>query len=167
MKSIRRFRKKVKIFVSKLGRIVTRGTWDRTRKTKQERNVSRIVRTLLNTPDSKVYCLPGSSRISITPKDKKYIITFDDNDIKISNHKFFFNASLRYNISQELISLATERLKNDLKKLNAEVVYNEENFLDDVYVTLKKNKDKYHQMNSASQECELPIEKIVSDYMLP
>jgi hypothetical protein len=37
-----------------------------------------------------------------------------------------------------LVSAATDRLERDLKKLNEEVVYNEDAFLEEVYCNFKK-----------------------------
>jgi len=136
---IRRIRKKIRIYLAKINRAIVKGMWEiRSEKTKQDRMVIKIVRTLLDTPDSKVYYAPSASRIYLHSRDKRYIISFDKQSIKITNHKFFFNADLREQIGEELVSAATDRLERDLKKLSEEIVYNEDAFLEEVYCNFKK-----------------------------
>lgn len=159
---MRRIRKKIKLFFAKTSRSFTRGTFGKSgEKSKQERTLLKIVRTLLNTPDSKVYCLPYSSVIYLHPKDKKYIISFDHDWIKISNHKFFFTASIKYGIGEEMIAAAKNRLESDLSILKSEISYNEENFLDDIYVNFKKAKERSSNPNQSETDLKREINKIV------
>jgi GTPase SAR1 family protein len=155
---LRRIRKKIKVFLIRTSRMFTGGVYGkRISKSKQERMLLKIVRTLLNTPDSKVYCLPASSRVYIHPKDRKYIIVFDYDGIKISNHRFFFNTSIKYRIGEEMVNAAKDRMERDLLKLNQEISYNEENFLSEVYSNFKRTRER-----SVSPTMD-PIHKILTD----
>jgi hypothetical protein len=155
---LRRIRKKIKVFLARTLRMIIKGSYRKSSsRTKQDRMLLKIVRTLLNTPDSKVYCLPASSRVYVHPKDKKYIIVFDYGGIKISNHRFFFNTSIKYRVGEEIVNAAKDRMERDLLKLNQEISYNEENFLDDVYLNFKKAKEKSTTLNMD------PIHKILTD----
>lgn len=166
---LRRIRKKLRIFLAKFNRAVTKGIWEiRAEKTKQDRMVIKIVRTLLDTPDSKVYYAPNASRIYLHTKDKRYIISFDKQSIKITNHKFFFNADLREHVGEELVAAATERLESDLKKLNQEVAYNEDSFLDDVYSNFKKkSREKYQAPTFVDAREKLNIEPLDISKIVP
>ena len=150
---LRRIRKRIKIFLAKINRAIVKGMWEiRAEKTRQDRMVIKIVRTLLDTPDCKVYYAPSASRIYLHSKDNRYIISFDKQSIKITNHKFFFNADLREHIGEELVSAATDRLERDLKKLSEEILYNEDTFLAEVYSNFrKKSRAKEIQSSTADK----------------
>jgi hypothetical protein len=137
--NFRRTRKKIKIAFAKLNRAVTKGFWTiSAAKSKNDRMVIKIVGTLLQNNETRVHYAPNSSRIYLHTKDRRYIVSFDRYSIRITNHRFFFSTDLRDQVGDELIKLATDRLEKDLMKLDVEVNYNEDTFLNEVYSTVKR-----------------------------
>jgi hypothetical protein len=137
--NLRRTRKRIKITFAKFNRAVTKSFWKiSASKSKNDRMVIKIVGTLLQNNETSVHYAPNSSRIYLHTKDRKYIVSFDRYSIKITNHRFFFSTNLRDPVGDELIKLATDRLEKDLMKLDAEVNYNEDSFLNEVYSTVKR-----------------------------
>ena len=137
--NLRRTQKRIKIVFARFGGAVIKGIWTiSTSKSKNDRMVIKIVGTLLQNNETSVHYAPNSSRIYLHTKDRRYIVSFDRYSIKITNHRFFFSTNLRDPVGDELIKLATDRLEKDLMKLDAEVNYNEDTFLNDVYSTVKR-----------------------------
>ncbi len=158
--NLRRTRKRIKIALAKFNRAVTKGVWSISApKTKNDRMVIKIVGTLLQNKDTRVHYAPNSSRIYLHTKDRRYIVSFDRYSIRITNHRFFFSTDLRDPVGDELIKLATERLESDLMKLDVEVNYNEDTFLNDVYSTIKRK----NTTSLASKISEAAREKSMED----
>ena len=137
--NLRRTRKRIKITFAKFNRAVTKSFWTiSASKSKNDRMVIKIVGTLLQNNETRVHYAPNSSRIYLHTKDRRYIVSFDRYSIRITNHRFFFSTDLRDPVGDELIKLATDRLEKDLMKLDIEVNYNEDTFLNEVYSTVKR-----------------------------
>ena len=158
--NLRRTRKKIKITFAKLNRAVTKGFWTiSAAKSKNDRMVIKIVGTLLQNKETRVHYAPNSSRIYLHTKDKRYIVSFDRYSIRITNHRFFFSTDLRDPVGDELIKLATNRLEEDLMKLDVEVSYNEDMFLNEVYGVIKRK----NTMALASKLRAVAVEKSIED----
>jgi hypothetical protein len=163
--NFRRTRKKIKIAFAKLNRAVTKGFWTiSAAKSKNDRMVIKIVGTLLENKETRVhyapnFYAPNSSRIYLHTKDKRYIVSFDRYSIRITNHRFFFSTDLRDPVGDELIKLATNRLEEDLMKLDGEVSYNEDMFLNEVYGVIKRK----NSMSLASKLRSVAVEKSIED----
>lgn len=137
--NLRRTRKRIKITFAKFNRAVTKSFWTiSASKSKNDRMVIKIVGTLLQNNETRVHYAPNSSRIYLHTKDRRYIVSFDRYSIRITNHRFFFSTDLRDPVGDKLIKLATDRLEKDLMKLDVEVNYNEDIFLNEVYSTVKR-----------------------------
>lgn len=111
------------------------------RRSKNERMIIRIVRSVINVPDSRVYYSPKSSRFFLHTKDRRYIISMDSESIRITNHHFFFNSDLRSSVSDELMGLAFSRIEEDMIKLESASIFNENIFLNEVYSSIKENSE--------------------------
>jgi hypothetical protein len=159
--NLRRTRKRIKIAFAKFNRAVTKGFWTISApKSKNDRMVIKIVGTLLQNNETRVHYAPNSSRIYLHTKDKRYIVSFDRYSIRITNHRFFFSTDLRDPVGDELIKLATDRLEKDLMKLDVEVNYNEDTFLNEVYSTIKRKNTASLAIKIRSAAKEKSIEDI-------
>lgn len=146
MKSLKRKWRKILIYFLRLYRAFDLGiTSARETKTKQDRMIIKVVSSVLDSAGAKVYYSPRNSRgpkVYIHTKDKRYIITMTKTQVSITNHKFFFNSYITDQMAESLINLALTKLEDDLKRLDSEIVSNEDNFLGDLYETFKKRKEK-------------------------
>lgn len=138
--TFRTFKKKIKLRFARYYRLISgRSSEIKHRRSKNERMILRIVRGVMNSPESRVHYSPKSSRFFLHTGDKRYIISMDSCSIRITNHHFFFNSDLRLPVGEELIALAFSRIEADMTKLESDSIYNENVFLNDVYASIKKN----------------------------
>lgn len=140
--NLRRLKKRMSLNFVRFSRIATgRSSEIRHRRSKNERMIIRIVRSVINVPDSRVYYSPKSSRFFLHTKDRRYIISMDSESIRITNHHFFFNSDLRSSVSDELMGLAFSRIEEDMIKLESASIFNENIFLNEVYSSIKENSE--------------------------
>jgi hypothetical protein len=138
--NLRRLKKRMSLNFVRFSRIATgRSSEIKHRRSKNERMIIRIVRSVINVPDSRVYYSPKSSRFFLHTKDRRYIISMDSESIRITNHHFFFNSDLRSSVSDELMGLAFSRIEEDMIKLESASIFNENIFLNEVYSSIKEN----------------------------
>jgi len=130
--------------MAKLTRGVRHTAWSmRVPKSSQDRMIVKIVKSLLESQSARIFFSPRSSKIYIYTEDKSYTIVFDRYSINITNHTFFFTYSLKEDIGNDLVNSAVERLEKDRISLEEEMIFNEKNFLGDVYDKInKKNKQE-------------------------
>ena len=140
--TLRTFKKKIKLRFIRYYRIFSgKSTEINHRRTKNERMIIKIVRGVINAPDSMVHYSHNSSRFFLHTKDKRYIISMDSCSIRITNHHFFFNSDLRLPVADQLISLVFSRIEDDMKELESDSVYNENIFLSEVYEAIGNKED--------------------------
>ncbi len=140
--NLRRLKKRMSLNFVRFSRIATgRSSEIKHRRSKNERMIIRIVRSVINVPDSRVYYSPKSSRFFLHTKDRRYIISMDSESIRITNHHFFFNSDLRSSVSDELMGLAFSRIEEDMIKLESASIFNENIFLNEVYSSIKENSE--------------------------
>lgn len=147
-----KIRRIFKVKIAKIGRAIRYGAWSmKHAKTPQERMSVRIVKVLLERKDSFVFYSPEASKIYLRSKDRKYIIVYDRYSIKIANHKYFFTYSLREDTGDEIIKYAFDRLERDRKELEADIEFNEKNFLQEVYNNFTKSNKHHISTNNLNQ----------------
>lgn len=140
--NLRRLKKRMSLNFVRFSRIATgKSSEIKHRRSKNERMIIRIVRSVINVPDSRVYYSPKSSRFFLHTKDRRYIISMDSESIRITNHHFFFNSDLRSSVSDELMGLAFSRIEEDMIKLESASIFNENIFLNEVYSSIKENSE--------------------------
>lgn len=141
--NLRRLKKRMSLNFVRFSRIATgRSSEIKHRRSKNERMIIRIVRSVINVPDSRVYYSPKSSRFFLHTKDRRYIISMDSESIRITNHHFFFNSDLRSSVSDELMGLAFSRIEDDMIKLESASIFNENIFLNEVYNSIRSKEDE-------------------------
>ena len=121
----------------KLSRIIKGGSYNRTKLSKKERTLKKIIKEILENPESRIYYSPESYRIFTHNKEKTYIISFDGREVRITNHRSFSKFDVNPEFGKKLIRSAFERIESDMGKLESEAVSNEDIFLDGVYDNFK------------------------------
>ena len=129
---IRNTRNFILLRVYKTLRFLKTGKYGKSQVTKKERTLRKIIRGVLQDPENRVLYSPESYRIFAHNKTKTYIISFDDREIRITNHKFFSSFSVNPEFGRILIREAYDRIENDLRELESESVCNEDFFLNEV-----------------------------------
>ncbi len=122
----------------KLSRFFKKGHYNKTKLSKKERTLKKILKEILENPDSRIYYSPESYRIFTHNKEKTYIISFDDREVRITNHKSFSRFDIHPDFGKTIIRDAFVRIESDMQKLESEAVSNEDLFLDGVYDNFKK-----------------------------
>lgn len=133
---IRKTRNFILLRVYKTLRFFKTGKFGKIRMTKKERTLSKIIKGVLQDPQSRVFFSPESYRVFAHNKSKTYIVSFDDREIRITNHKFFSNFDVNPDFGKMLIREAYGRIERDLRQLESESVCNEDFFLNEVYDNL-------------------------------
>ena len=134
---LRTIKNKVLLRFYKMSRFFKRGHYNKTKPSKKERTLKKILREILENPDSRIYYSPDSYRIFTHNKEKTYIISFDDREVRITNHKSFSRFDIHPDFGKSIIRDAFARIESDMQKLESEAVSNEDLFLDGVYDNFK------------------------------
>jgi hypothetical protein len=111
----------------------------------QERLILRVIKMMLERNDTLVFYSPETGRIYIHTSDKKYIIVFDKYTVNISNHTYFYKYAVNEYIGQKILSHVYARLERDRLRLEEEIVFNEKNFLTDVFNHISPKSKKKDQ----------------------
>ncbi len=133
---IRKTRNFILLRVYKTLRFFKTGKFGKIKITKKERTLAKIIKGVLHDPQSRVFFSPESYRVFAHNKSKTYIISFDDREIRITNHKFFSNFDINPDFGKMLMYEAYGRIERDLRQLESESVCNEDFFLNEVYDNL-------------------------------
>lgn len=129
---LRRFKNDSLLILYKLLRLLKGGRYNKTKLSKKEIILKKIIKLILENPESRIYYSPESYRILTHNKEKTYIISFNDKEVKITNHTSFSKFDINYEFGKMLIMSAFERIESDMKKLETEAVSNEDIFLDNI-----------------------------------
>lgn len=119
--------------IYKTMRFFKTGKFNSVKRSKKERTLQKIIKGVLNDPKSRVYYSPESYRIFTHNQDKTYIISFDDREIRITNHRFFSSFQVNPDFGRSIIREAFARIERDMQALESESVCNEDFFLNEVY----------------------------------
>lgn len=142
MFSLTRAKRRFNLYFAKLYRGIRNGIWSaRKPKTHQDRLILKVVRSVLEKPEIRLYYSPLSSKIYIHTPDKKIIIIFGEYEINITNHKFFFSSNLRDGLGNMLMEYAKERIAFDMLKIQEAVSINENTFLSDLHQTFNESQE--------------------------
>lgn len=133
---IRNARNFILLRIYKIIKLFKTGKFGKIKMTKKERTLSKIIKEVLQDPQSMVLYSPESYRVFAHNKSKTYIISFNDQEIKITNHKFFSNFDINPHFGKTLMGEAFSRIEKDLHQLESESVCNEDFFLNEVYDNL-------------------------------
>ena len=135
---LRRFKNDSLLILYKLLRLLKGGRYNKTKLSKKEITLKKIIKLILENPESRIYYSPESYRIFAHNKEKTYIISFDDKEVRITNHISFSKFDINHEFGKILMGSAFERIESDMKKLETEAVSNEDIFLDNVCDNFKK-----------------------------
>ncbi len=148
MFSLTRSKRKVKLYFAKLFRGIRYGIWTASKpKTPQDRLILKVVRSVLEKPEIRIYYSPLSSKVYIHTPDKKIIIIFDEHEINITNHKFFFSATMRDGLGTRIMDYAKERIAFDMVKIHEAISTNENSFLSDLYQNFNQTTEDRIKLN--------------------
>ena len=119
---LRRFKNDSLLILYKLLRLLKGGRYNKTKLSKKEITLKKIIKLILENPESRIYYSPESYRILTHNKEKTYIISFNDKEVRITNHTSFSKFDINYEFGKMLIVSAFERIESDMKKLETEIV---------------------------------------------
>jgi hypothetical protein len=139
---LRNIKNKVLLRSYKLYRLFKNGHYNRTKLSKKERTLKKILKEILENQDSRIYYSPESYRIFTHNKEKTYIISFDGREVRITNHKSFSRFDIHPDFGKSIVRDAFIRIESDMKKLEREAVSNEDLFLDGVYDNFKNTRSE-------------------------
>jgi hypothetical protein len=133
-----RIKRYIKIRSEKLKRGFKYGTWAMKSKDPRDRMLIKIVKSYLERMDTFVRYSPNSNKIYLHTKDKKYIIVFDRYSIKLTNHKNFYFCGLKESVASEIIKCTFDRLEKEQEELEAQIYYNEKEFINEIFDNISK-----------------------------
>jgi uncharacterized protein (UPF0335 family) len=135
---LQRLKKKIKLFAPKTLRFVTRGIYTRNNpRTRDERSIHRMVRNVLAMPNTRIYLSSISSFVHIEEKSKRCIISLMSNTFKVKyGSNGFDHKALRVAFGEGLVKMVMERVEEDSKKIQDQVISAQSKHLDSINLSL-------------------------------
>ena len=163
--SLRHVKKKISLILPKFGRTVKRDIFQMCPKmTREEREVSSMIRNLLNNPENRVvYSVIGKS-IRIQTKDKKYVIALTSKQVRIN----FVTISINERIGNALVEKVVNRIESDIDMMDEEVISDQKEFLVGMNEVFVKNNTDFMKRseiikNASGKNLEGTLSKILKN----
>lgn len=165
--SLRHFKKRIGLVLPKFGRTLKRDIFQMHPKmTREEREISAMVRNLLSNPENRVaYSINGRS-IRIQTKDKKYVVSLSSNHIRIN----FVTVSLNERVGTVLVDRVIKRIESDIAEMDREVMVDQKEFITGMNGVFIKNNVEFIKRsklvkNAAAGNIESTLSRILKDSM--
>jgi hypothetical protein len=165
--SLRHLKKRISLILPKFGRTVKRDILHMSSKmTREEREISAMVRNLLSNPENKVAYSLRERSIRIQTKDRKYVVSLSSNHIRIN----FVTVSLNERIGTVLVDRVIERIESDIEEMDRDVMADQKEFITGMNGVFIKNNIEFIKRsklvkNASSRNIESTLSRILQDSM--
>ena len=163
--SLRHLKKRIGLAIPKIRRTINRDIFQMYPKmTREEREISAIVRNLLSNPENRVaYSIRGRS-IRIQTKDKKYVVSLSNNHIRIN----FVTVSLNERVGTVLVNRVIKRIESDIEEMDREVMTDQKEFITGMNGVFIKNNVEFIKRsklvkNASTRNIESTLTRILKD----
>lgn len=153
------------MILPKLGRSIKRDVFQMCPKmTREEREISSMIRNLLSNPENKVIYSIRSKSIRIQTKDKKYVVSLTSSYIRIN----FVLISLNERIGNLLVDRVVDRMESDIANMDKEVMVDQKEFLtgmNEVFIKANIESAKRLELvkNASSRNIESTLSRIMKE----
>lgn len=97
--------------------------------TEEDVIIIRLVKNMLAKDNVKVFYAPLSHSIYMQTDDHEYTVIYDDNEIKVCNHKVFLTTKISVKVGENLMRIGKRKIEKSIQKLEAETRKNEVYFI--------------------------------------
>jgi hypothetical protein len=164
---LRHFKKRISLILPKAGRTLKRNILQMHPKmTREEREISAMIRNLLSNPENRVFYSLGERSIRIQTKDKKYVVSLNSNHIRIN----FVTVTLNERIGTVLVERVIERIESDIREMDRYVMMDQKEFITGMNGVFIKNNMEFTKRsklvkNASSRNIESTLSRILHDSM--
>lgn len=101
----------------------------------------KIVRAMVNHPDTKFLTAPISHTYYLENKKLDYFIVLDGECIRITNHKFYASKSVSGSDGDKMVNYVKNHIENIRKEMEREIFQNQHALYQNIYENLKASID--------------------------
>jgi hypothetical protein len=164
---LRHLKKRIGLVLPKFGRTLKRNILQMHPKmTREEREISAMIRNLLSNPENKVAYSLRERSIRIQTKDKKYVISLNSNYMKIN----FVTVTLNERIGTVLVDRVIQRIESDIEEMDRDVMMDQKEFITGMNGVFIKNNIEFTKRsklikNASTRNIESTLSGILQDSM--
>ena len=162
---LRHFKKRIGLVLPLFSRTIKRDIFQMIPKmTREEREISVMIKNLLNNAENRVIYSTKSKSIRIQTRDKKYIISLTSNSIRIN----FVLIELNERIGNLLVDRVIDRMESDIDDMDNNVIEDRKKFLNDMNGIFIRGNTEFSKRselvkNSSSKNIETTLSRILGD----
>ncbi len=143
--SFRHIKKRISLILPKFGRTVKRDILYITPKlTREEREITSIIRNLLINPENKVVYSVNSKSIRIQTRDKKYVISLTSSQVRIN----FVNIKINERVGGKLFKSVIDRIEDEVEEMDRGVISENAGFLSTMNSIFVRNNEEFSKRSS-------------------
>jgi len=163
--SFRHVKKRISLMLPKFGRTVKRDILYITPKmNREEREITSIIRNLLENPENRVVYSVNSKSIRIQTKDKKYLIALTNSQVRIN----FVNVTINERIGNRLFKSVIARIEDEIEAMDNDVVSDHKEFLSNMNGIFLRSNAEFAKRSSlvkkaSSKNIETTLSRILHD----
>lgn len=109
--------------------------------TEEDKTIIRLVKNMLAKEDLKIFYAPLSHSIYMQTDDHEYTVIYDDNEIKVCNHRVFLTTKVNLKVGENLMRIGKRKIQNSIEDLEKETRKNEVEFIRGIAEILSNEKD--------------------------
>jgi len=133
------------LILPKFGRTVKRDILYITPKlTREEREITSIIRNLLINPENKVVYSVNSKSIRIQTRDKKYVISLTSSQVRIN----FVNIKINERVGGKLFKSVIDRIEDEVEEMDRGVISENAGFLSTMNSIFVRNNEEFSKRSS-------------------
>jgi tRNA(Ile)-lysidine synthase TilS/MesJ len=166
--SFRHIRRRIGLILPKFGRGIKRNIFCISPKmNREEREITSIIRNLLENPENKVVYSVNSKSIRIQTKDKKYVIALTAGWVRIN----FVDISINERIGSKLFKNVISRIENEISVMDNDVASDHKEFLRRMNGIFMKSNAEFSKRseavkNASQKNIESALSRILKDSMM-
>ena len=114
--------------------------------TNQDRIIVRLVKSMLAKEDLKIFYAPISHSIYMETDDHEYTVIYDNNEIRVANHKIFLSTKMNMKVGDELMRIGRRKIERSINSLDVNIRKNEIRFIEDIAKILERDEENGKQL---------------------
>lgn len=114
--------------------------------TNQDRIIVRLVKSMLAKDDLKIFYAPISHSIYMETDDHEYTVIYDNNEIRVANHKIFLSTKMSMKVGDELMRIGRRKIERSINSLDVNIRKNEIRFIEDIAKILERDEENGKQL---------------------
>jgi hypothetical protein len=109
--------------------------------TEEDKVIVKLVHSMLAKDDIKIFYAPLSHSIYMQTDDHEYTVIYNDNEIKVCNHKVFLSTKVNFKVGGNLMKTGKRKIEKLIQEMESETRKNEIEFIKGIAEILSHEKD--------------------------